>query len=83
MTETREAEILALLNANPKTNLKHAIYDGHGILTYCEVAGLQMGLHEISDALLGVTVLQLDGDLVHFVFRRDKLTQKLTLSRRA
>jgi hypothetical protein len=80
---TIATEVLRLLNQNPKTRFKRVIYISHGILTYCEVAGVQMALQEISSALLGVTVLQRDGDLAHFVFRRDKLTQKFALSRRA
>ena len=80
---TIAAEILQLLNENLKTNLRHAIYPGHGILIYCEVIGWKMALHEISGALVGVTILKLDGSHAHLVFRRDKLTQKLTHSRRA
>jgi hypothetical protein len=75
---TTKAEVGRLLNENVKEDVRLAIYANQGILTYFKVKDRKMAMHLISDVLLGVTVLELDGTFTEMVCKVAELNPTIS-----
>jgi hypothetical protein len=75
---TRKEDVLRLLRENPIENVRHAVYANQGILTYFKVKNTQMAAHQISDALIGFTVLESDGALTQMTCKMAELNPAIS-----